>query len=54
MVDSSFFGTHHRCHLRTRSGERITVHLPQSQEPQPGAELDLRLARGCVVVLPDA
>ncbi|WP_333831059.1 ABC transporter ATP-binding protein [Pararhodobacter sp.] len=43
LVDSAFFGTHHRCHFAPLAAPdlRLIAHLPQGAEPQPGMETPL-------------
>ncbi|MFT4185269.1 MAG: TOBE domain-containing protein [Rhizobium sp.] len=49
---SAFFGTHHRCHVA--AGDTVlTAHLPQTDNPEVGAELDLRLKADSIVALED-
>lgn len=52
ITGSAFFGTHHRCHVAA-DGTALTAHLPQTEEPEVGAELDLRLKADSIVVLQD-
>ena len=52
ITGSAFFGTHHRCHVEA-NGTVLTAHLPQTDDPQVGAELDLRLKADSIVVLQD-
>ncbi|MCJ8054854.1 TOBE domain-containing protein [Shinella curvata] len=52
ITGSAFFGTHHRCHVA--AGDTVlTAHLPQTDNPEAGAELDLRLKADSIVVLQD-
>lgn len=52
IAASAFFGTHHRCHVA--AGESVlTAHLPQTETPQVGDLLDLRLKADSIVVLQD-
>lgn len=43
LVDSAFFGTHHRCHFAPLAAPdlRLIAHLPQGAEPVPGSEAQL-------------
>ena len=43
LVDSAFFGTHHRVYFAPLRAPdlRLVAHLPQSTDPQPGAVHDL-------------
>jgi spermidine/putrescine transport system ATP-binding protein len=43
IVDSAFFGTHHRCHLTAESSPStvLTAHLSQTAEIVPGQMIDL-------------
>jgi len=52
ITGSAFFGTHHRCHVAA-DGATLTAHLPQTETPDIGAELDLRLKADSIVVLQD-
>ncbi len=52
ITGSAFFGTHHRCHVAA-AGAALTAHLPQTETPEVGAELDLRLKADSIVVLQD-
>jgi spermidine/putrescine transport system ATP-binding protein len=52
ITGSAFFGTHHRCHVAA-DGLALTAHLPQTETPEVGAELDLRLKADSIVVLQD-
>ena len=52
ITGSAFFGTHHRCHVAA-NGATLTAHLPQTETPEVGAELDLRLKADSIVVLQD-
>ena len=52
ITGSAFFGTHHRCHVAA-GGTALTAHLPQTETPEVGAELDLRLKADSIVVLQD-
>nr|WP_286157362.1 TOBE domain-containing protein [Sinorhizobium sp. RAC02] len=52
ITGSAFFGTHHRCHVAA-DGLALTAHLPQTEMPEVGAELDLRLKADSIVVLQD-
>ncbi|MCR6498099.1 TOBE domain-containing protein [Shinella sp. CPCC 101442] len=52
ITGSAFFGTHHRCHV-SADGTTLTAHLPQTDSPEVGAELDLRLKADSIVVLED-
>jgi len=52
ITGSAFFGTHHRCHVAA-NGATLTAHLPQTEAPEVGAELDLRLKADSIVVLQD-
>ena len=52
ITGSAFFGTHHRCHVAA-DGMALTAHLPQTETPEVGAELDLRLKADSIVVLQD-
>nr|WP_298094201.1 TOBE domain-containing protein [uncultured Shinella sp.] len=52
ITGSAFFGTHHRCHV-TAGDTVLTAHLPQTDNPEAGAELDLRLKADSIVVLQD-
>nr|WP_233290592.1 TOBE domain-containing protein [Shinella sp. PSBB067] len=52
ITGSAFFGTHHRCHIEA-NGTVLTAHLPQTETPDVGAELDLRLKADSIVVLQD-
>ncbi|PZQ96960.1 MAG: ABC transporter ATP-binding protein [Cereibacter sphaeroides] len=53
LVDSAFFGTHHRCHFAplTAPEMRLIAHLPQGAAPQPGAEITLFASHP--VILPE-
>ncbi|EYR79364.1 ABC transporter ATP-binding protein [Shinella sp. DD12] len=52
ITSSAFFGTHHRCHVAA-GGASLTAHLPQTETPDIGGELDLRLKADSIVVLQD-
>ena len=52
ITGSAFFGTHHRCHV-SAGDTTLTAHLPQTDNPQIGLELDLRLKADSIVVLQD-
>ena len=52
ITGSAFFGTHHRCHVAA-GDTLLTAHLPQTDDPQPGATLDLRLKADSIVALED-
>ncbi|WP_371878041.1 ABC transporter ATP-binding protein [Shinella zoogloeoides] len=52
ITGSAFFGTHHRCHV-VAGDTMLTAHLPQTDNPEAGAELDLRLKADSIVVLQD-
>jgi spermidine/putrescine transport system ATP-binding protein len=52
ITGSAFFGTHHRCHVAA-GDTMLTAHLPQTDNPEAGAELDLRLKADSIVVLQD-
>ncbi|MCO5151158.1 MAG: TOBE domain-containing protein [Shinella sp.] len=52
ITGSAFFGTHHRCHV-VADGTMLTAHLPQTDNPEVGTELDLRLKADSIVVLQD-
>ncbi|UDF32497.1 UNVERIFIED_ORG: TOBE domain-containing protein (plasmid) [Roseateles sp. XES5] len=52
ITGSAFFGTHHRCHVAA-GGMALTAHLPQTDSPEAGSELDLRLKADSIVVLQD-
>ena len=52
ITGSAFFGTHHRCHVAA-DGTVLTAHLPQTDNPEVGTELDLRLKADSIVVLQD-
>ncbi len=43
LVDTAFFGTHHRCHFMPLAAPdlRLVAHLPASAQPEPGAEVAL-------------
>ena len=52
ITGAAFFGTHHRCHVAA-AGMVLTAHLPQTENPSAGTELDLRLKADSIVVLQD-
>jgi spermidine/putrescine transport system ATP-binding protein len=43
LIDTAFFGTHHRCHFSPLSAPDLTLiaHLPQTAHPAIGAIIDL-------------
>ncbi|MTH77073.1 ABC transporter ATP-binding protein [Paracoccus aestuariivivens] len=43
LVESGFFGTHHRCHFEplAAEGTRIVAHLPQGSQPGIGQNVEL-------------
>ena len=51
LLESAFFGTHHRAHFAPLAAPdlRLTAHLPQDAEPQPGMQAELH-ARAHVVL----
>nr|WP_307725730.1 ABC transporter ATP-binding protein [Ciceribacter naphthalenivorans] len=53
IIDSAFFGAHHRCHLRAEGAVDIviTAHLPQTAEPHVGDVLDLAVPADSIVAL---
>ena len=53
VVDTAFFGTHHRVHLAPeRAGDaRIVAHLPQTRTVAPGDRIRVRLNAAMAVVL---
>ncbi len=56
VVDESFFGTHHRCHLAPERdpARTLVAHLPQSMRVAKGDAVALRIDPASVVVLPVA
>ncbi len=56
VVDESFFGTHHRCHLAPERdpARTLVAHLPQSMRVAKGDAVALRIDPESVVVLPAA
>lgn len=54
LVESAFFGTHHRCHFTPLAAPdlRLVAHLPQGSTLAPGAEVTLHAANP--VILPEA
>ncbi len=56
VVDESFFGTHHRCHLAPERdpARTLVAHLPQSMRVAKGDAVALRIDPASVVVLPAA
>ncbi len=56
VVDESFFGTHHRCHLAPERdpARTLVAHLPQSMRVAQGDAVALRIDPESVVVLPAA
>ncbi|MEM6677032.1 MAG: TOBE domain-containing protein [Pseudomonadota bacterium] len=54
VLDSAFFGTHHRVSLQpSPAGPPLIAHLPQRLTPEPGARLVLALDPADAVILPD-
>ena len=53
VVDTAFFGTHHRVHLTPeRAGDaRLVAHLPQTRTVAPGDRIRVRLNAAMAVVL---
>ncbi|WP_134679196.1 ABC transporter ATP-binding protein [Paracoccus ravus] len=53
LVESAFFGMHHRCHFQPLAAPdlRLVAHLAQGAQPQPGAELPLYASNA--VILPE-
>ena len=43
LIDTAFFGSHHRCHFMPLAAPdlRLVAHLPASAQPEPGAEMVL-------------
>nr|WP_245415361.1 TOBE domain-containing protein [Hoeflea marina] len=56
IIDSAFFGGHHRCHLRPEAAPDmiLTAHLPQTAQPRTGDLIDLAVAAASVVALAEA
>ena len=55
VIDTSFFGTHHRCHVapeKLGNGQAFTAHLPQTMAIANGDDLALELDPANVIVLP--
>ena len=52
LLDSAFFGTHHRARVALRDGNECTVHLPQSSRAETGRPIDFEVPRAAFVVLP--
>lgn len=53
IIDSAFFGGHHRCHLRPEKAPEvmITAHLPQTANPRAGDVLELAVRADSIVAL---
>jgi spermidine/putrescine transport system ATP-binding protein len=52
LINSAFFGTHHRCHFEPLAAPELQIiaHLPQNAEPQIGSVMNLYAS--AAVVLP--
>lgn len=55
VIESGFFGTHHRCRLAPASAAdlHITAHLPAAARPEPGSTIALALDPEALVALPE-
>ena len=54
VIDTAFFGTHYRCHLKPEALPAMTLiaHLPENAQPRPGEIIDLAVGLNRLIILP--
>ncbi|MGI9421407.1 MAG: ABC transporter ATP-binding protein [Geminicoccaceae bacterium] len=54
VIDTAFFGTHYRCHLKPETLPDMTLiaHLPENAQPRPGDTINLAVGLDRLIILP--